>query len=345
MTTKVEDFLASGGYPASRYTHELYAEMDSVDATVLDVRVDRLCPQRGDRDPIDSSAYIDRIRVERQIKKDKNQFFLITIDTRTDFEESTNPLDDPAEVEWYSQRYQRTDIKDRNDKAVFNTAGSLMKFTYDDSNWVAAVTKNVSSTPHEIFEFENAINRSAVLVDGRRAEAETLRVAGVRISRWQFARVGARNIHYKILTFLLEHQREGWKIKRDNVGFEELLLLNKLTVDLSNQQVGNPAAAGFPPATGFTPGQLAQARSFLRDADGNLVYEGGYERVPIYFPNGRRPNTEQVLDADGRWVADPRPEDIITIEIDKYRLMDFGRLPGVGDAAVPRGSGSLPGPR
>lgn len=333
-TSEVEE-LSVNNYPALHYRHVYDAEGDDYTESPADILQDPLCIRRGQFDEQDSTAYVDRVRVVRNTTNDARPLFLIHVDTRTDFVETTDPRSDPATIEWYSQGYQGFSTKDREGKTVFNTAGSIFKFAHDDAHWIARISKNVTQTPYDLFQYENALNDSEIQVDGIPAAKETLRCNGIRISPWKQATVNGNRVYYRTCTFLLIHRRNGWKIIKDNVGFEEYKIAWR------PKMIEEIFVADSGPRAGRRQIRLVEERT----AAGEFVWERRGEREPIILENGQPPFTEQVLDREGKWVRDPRPEDVIIVNessggIEYYRPLPFNNLPGINDSPRPRGNTS-----
>jgi hypothetical protein len=85
----------------------------------------------------------------------------------------------------------------------------------------------------------------------------------------------------------LWYRKSGWLHRFPNVGFNELY------------EIEEPAGSG----------------TFVT------------RKRPIAFPTGERPSEPQILDADGRWIQKPTPDDLVLLDAEIHEEVDFNRFP------------------
>lgn len=286
---------------ARNYTRIFLGQSNRDDDTELSIRNSPLCPKVGDRDPYDREAIISRVSVRLQDESDR--LWRITVSSTTQVEPERSPLDEPAQITWDSDQYEALACVDKDGKPARNTAGDILLFPYEDSRWVATVSKNVATVPRWITDYNNAINSGSVTVDGIRFAKRQLMCKHIRIGSIQTARVNNREIRYRQISFQLHVRHDGWVIKHPNVGFNELREFARPVIDRDTGEV-------------------------LRDSDGRPIYQRvkRKERITIGDPP-EYPSEPQPLDREGRVIVDPDIDDLIEVEIRRYRELNFNRLP------------------
>jgi hypothetical protein len=139
-----------------------------------------------------------------------------------DRENYENPLDRPVKYWGESVIFQRARMKDRDGKAVVNTAGDMISggIMEDDVRWVFHFEKNLPTTlPSWIFFYGNALNADDVVLYGLEWPAGTLKLTGVRLSE-----INTQNgIDYIVVSFELHYDPDGWVHEELNYGTRQIV--------------------------------------------------------------------------------------------------------------------------
>lgn len=152
-------------------------------------------------------------------KAETSLWFDITVPYSS--ERDLDPTKRPAEIEWGAEAYKRIFLFKENGDLVLNTANDLYvpPLEGDDSRWVITVTKNMNRIPRRILGLDGAVNLDAFTVDGEKFPKFTVRVRGLRIS----TRKIENNIAFRVVSFGLHYQEEGWAHKVPSRGFRQLV--------------------------------------------------------------------------------------------------------------------------
>ena len=182
-------------------------------------------PRHGDRYPSDSQAWCRSLSV-RQLAGAMH--WEVTCSYSSEFEITTNPLDDPAVITWSAEQFQRPTWKDRDGFPLLNSAGRFFEKLpmVDDSRFVVSVQKNVAIVPTWVATYQDALNISAFTVDGITVAAKLAKLNSLKIGNQQ-----ERNaIQFRVLSFDIHLSAIGWDLE---------------ILDEGKARRGNPA-----PATG-----------------------------------------------------------------------------------------------
>lgn len=133
----------------------------------------------------------------------------------------TNPLDMGARISWRSEQYQRIAFKDKDGKAITNSAGDFYDppAERDDSRWFATVTKNMPLVPAWLLTYQDAINSTAFTIDGLPVAARQAKVQSIELGEWQYA----NNVKYRPLTLGIAIAKDGFALELLDQGFNKLV--------------------------------------------------------------------------------------------------------------------------
>ncbi len=147
----------------------------------------------------------------------------------TEFEPQEDPLQDPAEISWDTESWQKAIVCDINAKAITNSAGAPLGDpvpTIDASRLTVTVRKNVATPPAWILDWSDCINSAAFTIDGLTVPAECAKIHRVSISGVQ-----TRNdIMYRVLTLAIAIRpsnivlvdEEAWMLSLVDAGWEQI---------------------------------------------------------------------------------------------------------------------------
>ncbi len=124
----------------------------------------------------------------RAVQHDKSKLiWLATIDYSSERELASNPILDPADIEWDTDTKQVPYYFDVNGDAILNSAGQYYADGLKDdySNWTATVTKNLAAVPAWLTTYKDAVNSDYVYLDGLLFAPKQLKIKKIKISKWQ----------------------------------------------------------------------------------------------------------------------------------------------------------------
>jgi hypothetical protein len=142
------------------------------------------CDNLGVRHPTASWLYV-------KSRKARNEEFsklvwIVTLNYSSEWERTTNPLSQPAEIDWNTESEQSFVWKDINDQAILNSAGDY----YEDgvpaeiAHWTIKIKKNLPYVPSWIGSYRNAINSDNFYIDGHYIAARTAKIRSLKIEWW-----------------------------------------------------------------------------------------------------------------------------------------------------------------
>jgi len=88
-----------------------------------DIYASGLLPAIGAAHPNNASATCRRRRGRNESFSPKVWIFVCSYSTEQRFEPTDNPLNDPADIQWETQQFQKVITEDRNGDAIVNSAG------------------------------------------------------------------------------------------------------------------------------------------------------------------------------------------------------------------------------
>lgn len=126
-------------------------------------------------------------------------------------QENPNPLNRKARIRWQTKEYLETAERDIEGKAKLNSAGDFFDPppTRRRSNWSVSVTKNLTTVPAWILDFNDCpINQSQFTLDGINIEANKAMLTAIEIGEEQ----ENQGVKYRQLTLHIElagkHQQD-----------------------------------------------------------------------------------------------------------------------------------------
>lgn len=220
-----DDTLKSDGTMISRYTRVFRVRTDNSydDASVIMAYPS--CPRVGVQYLYDTRAYCRSVRPRQEMAK---RIWIVTAGYSSEQELKENPLDEPAEIEWTTEQFQKPAEKDRNGKAIVTSAGDPYDpaAQIDDSRICIVIKKNLAVVPVWILTYADARNNASFEVDGVTIPEGRAKMQAVRVSKQQ----ERNNIPYRVvtLTMHLAKPRTGktagkeWYLWLLDQGFREL---------------------------------------------------------------------------------------------------------------------------
>lgn len=135
-------------------------------------------------------------------------------------EQKKNPVDRPAKIKWRTNSYRKPVIKDRNGKAVLNSAWDYFDPPpeIDASRWTATITKNVKAVPNYILEYTDAINSNGFQIQGIAVGSEVAKIMELDISDEQTE----GDFSFFVFTYTLEFRPETWVLAELDQGLRKL---------------------------------------------------------------------------------------------------------------------------
>lgn len=276
---------------ARSYRREYLIHSDNPDETMLAVRA--ALPLAWESDPIDAAAVVVTRSAEQDPKARKLWRGEVIWEWAPTDPEDEDPLDRQPKIRWTSQTLMVPIIKDRNGDAVVNAAGDYFDPPPEvpRTRWVANIQFNATAIPTNIRSYANAVNNSAIVVDGEPVASERAMVMALDISDVQYW--GEAQTAYRSITLALEvrdDDDESFDVEVLNQGYRELND-NDEPVDI------------YLPLSDDAP--------------------AGAQRERVSAP--------VMLDIDGKRIAQPDPTNVVflTFQNPYTRLKDLTIFPGI----------------
>lgn len=295
------------------YTRRYQARVDALPGAPRALYAHNPRLQRGQPHPDDPLARVREFRPTQVPGVARGGTYLFEIEVRWDstIAPRTNPLQQPAEIEWSTTEIVRAVTRDRDGKPLVTTAGSLLTDLHEElSLWVVDVKKNVADAPAWILDYANAVNADPFRVDGLTLPPRTARLKTLRLGPQQ--RDEEQRVDWRELQFQLFYQRETWDKFVLNRGLYELHFRRTASGRVEQRQVRILNRDGEPieePAFLDEHGQRPRRR--VRDEAGNFI---PLSTDPTGFVTELKPLP---LDA----------EDILVLRFETARKLPFRVLP------------------
>lgn len=203
---------------------------------------------------IDLAAYA--VKIECEPWDEEPQIWRVTVSYSTEVaeqeQEAENPLDEPADIEWSTEPYQKAVEQDINETAIRNSALDPYDppVQIDDSRLTLTIERNEwIDSPDRMREFQDAVSSDAFF--------------GMAAGEWKVAQMGCKRMFrngviYWRWTYKFHHRREGWRLPLLDAGYREWDGANYRTIldAVTGQAVQQPAllnGLGFELAHGAAP--------------------------------------------------------------------------------------------
>jgi hypothetical protein len=274
-------------------------EVNDPDDSLTTIKRDIPELQRWQRHPTELGFFVDEFSADRTTavqQRDGRDHFYWAGSVRWIDTLDQKPQDMPPRlVNIRSETIQSATSKDWRGRAILNTAGDpVQPIPIVEQVRVFVFQKNVIGLPEELFDLENVVNSDAVTIKGQSRAPRTLLLRKVEFSDEQTAEDG--DDKYRILVLELAYRKSTWVHKFPSAGF--------------NQIVERRARPGDP-------------QSIRVNTRGIDVVK---EKVSITLDDGQRPSEQQLLDAEGRWIKNPQPEDMVLIDADVLPEASFAPI-------------------
>lgn len=222
---ELNDRGGSADLSAAESTRNLRVRVDSPADTEFTIMADPRIPRYLAPHPGNLFSTCRRLQI-RMLQH--WQWWMVTAEYSTaplqqdekDRSENPNPLDRRARIRWSSQQYRKPVWKDRDGKAILNSAGQPFDPLpeIDASHWVATVTKNMTFVPSWLLEYEDAVNSDGYTIDGLSVEPKKSKLMHLDIGDVQ----EENGYEFRPVSFTIEFRKDGWDLEILDAGFEEL---------------------------------------------------------------------------------------------------------------------------
>jgi hypothetical protein len=174
-------------------------------------------PVIGEVHPDDSGAWCTTLQVD---PTDPWKGWTVTAEYSTERELAEDPTDDPAEITWGYEQFQKPAVTNYAGEAILNSAGDPFDppIMIDDSRPHVTISKNLATVPVWITTYQDAINSGSFTVDGITVGAGLAKMQNITITRAQ-----SRNgTSFRTVTFSIHLQKQGWSSKQLDAGFRQI---------------------------------------------------------------------------------------------------------------------------
>jgi hypothetical protein len=173
-------------------------------------------PVIGSQYPDDSGAWC----VSLEVSQFSGRFgWIVTANYSSERELAQDPTNDPAEISWSSEQFQRPAVFDNSGNAIVNSAGDPFDppNMMDDSRRVVTIQKNLATVPSWILTYQDAVNSDTFSVDGISIAAGLAKIQSVTVGPVQ-----KRNgTSFRTVTIVMHLQKDGWLLRPLDAGFRE----------------------------------------------------------------------------------------------------------------------------
>lgn len=221
------------------YSRQFLIQVDNENDNVFTVTSSTALPLVGHQYPGDPQALCKKVRA--QCKTALSWTYTAEYDTVKDdvdlnMESGAKPWDASPIITWSSEIYQEAIYKDKDDKAIVNSAGDYFVDpapTRDASHLIAQIKQKVQYVPSWVFSYQNAVNSGPITIDGLSVGAGLAKVQ--RISVGETKTNGFFN--YREVTLEIHLHKDGWKLEPLDAGFRKLVDGKPVKVEGATQPV------------------------------------------------------------------------------------------------------------
>jgi hypothetical protein len=202
---------------SGRKTHVIPWIAITDSATDTEQTVLAAAPAAGSPHPTAYRSYLRHRSAKQSI--DNACVWDVVLTYSSDFQQSENPLADPAEINWSTEMFQRPYEKDKDGYGIVNAAGDplIPRLQGDDARWVVNVRKNVDAVPSWVLNYRNVVNSSAFVIDGISVAARCAKMSRVEIPPWQ----QRNDIWYRVFSFAMQLDGDTWDKNPLNQGMRQ----------------------------------------------------------------------------------------------------------------------------
>jgi len=215
------------------YTRQFLVQVTDENDDIFTVTNSALLPVRNTPYPGDPQALCKS--VDAQCKTDLSWTYTAEYSTEKE-EEEEKPEDDSPVITWSSEIYQEAVFRDKDNEAIVNSAGDYFVDpapTRDASHLIAQIKQNVASVPAWVLSYQNAVNESAITIDGLAVTAGLAKVQRINIGEEK-----KRGLYtYRELTLEIHLHKDGWKLEPLDAGFRKLVDGKPVKVEGATQPV------------------------------------------------------------------------------------------------------------
>lgn len=152
------------------------------------------------------------------------KFWTCTATFSTKRELATNPLNDPPDIEWETQTFQKVVEKDIDGYAILNSAGDPYNPppVAEFSSPVAIVRANTLATPSFLLSYRNVVNSDTFTIDGESVQPGYAMATRIRVTRGKVRNAQAfRKVSFA-LVLIEPDDPDGHQLSLLDAGFRAL---------------------------------------------------------------------------------------------------------------------------
>ena len=154
-----------------------------------------------------------------------------------------NPLNDPAQIEWDGDTFQRPFFKDNAGHAILTSAGNYFKTPVegDDSRWTVSIKKNLAVVPTWLLGYKDSVNSDPFVLDGVSIAVRQAKMMPPKIGVQQ----NRNSIYYRPVTLVMHLNPDTWdKVLLDEDTMQSVTLFGVSALmpcyDTAHQPVREP---------------------------------------------------------------------------------------------------------
>ena len=170
-------------------------------------------PLIGSAHPSDAGAFCVSLQVENN---NPWKGWVVTAEYSSEYELTTNPINDPAIITWGSEQFQKVAVEDTSGHAIVNSFGDYYDppAMMDDSRRTVTITKNLAAVPSWILSYQDAVNSDAFTIDGFNVAIGKAKMQSVTVA----AKEKRNGTSFYPVTFTIHLQKNGWLLELMDAG-------------------------------------------------------------------------------------------------------------------------------
>lgn len=218
--TRTGDFTLqpSSGKQTNTVVRGFLVVTDNKNDDHAEILADFRCPKFGQQHPTLQSLFVVSVKPRAEFGP---KIWTVTVAYSDERNLTDDPTTDPAEIVWGGEQFQTPFTKDRDGKAVLNSAGDFFDPPHeiDDSRSLATITKNVPVQTHVglVLGFRNVINSDDIVIDGVDVGSKKAKIQWIEVSQKR----ERNDIAYRTLTIPIHLNEDSWEVDLLDQGYRE----------------------------------------------------------------------------------------------------------------------------
>jgi len=212
------------------YKRDFWLLSDSTSDTPRAAITHASLPAIGSSFPGDTNAFCRSITVSC---KEGYRGYVATCEYSDEREMAEDPEQDGVHISWGTESFQRPAFRDKNGKAVVNSAGDTYNppFMRDDHRLVCSIMANFRQPSAALLQTPDVVNSGRFTIDNIRIEPRYAKISNIQVSPVQRRgnntfRTVATEMHIRNSTWDVVLLDAGFKKKKDDDATKRVKIVN-----------------------------------------------------------------------------------------------------------------------